>query len=175
MVWLMKWWDHKGKWVVPSLSYNLKKFIGFSFKICLSWKKCPSVWISSGWSHVALSQMLTLLDVLANRSFCRSDISRVQLKSNWTVGERLLASDPEAVRQCRLILLKGQWTFFLKPNLKIYSFVKTFSVMEFLANKMVLTELFRLSDGLANQSFCRSGRAFWGSNWSPTEQSVKGV
>ena len=31
---------------------------------------------------------------------------------HWSVGERLLASDEEAVRECKLILLKGQWTFF---------------------------------------------------------------
>ena len=29
----------------------------------------------------------------ANQSFCWSDILRVQLKSNWTIGEKLLASD----------------------------------------------------------------------------------
>ena len=95
---LMKWSDRKGDWVVPSLSYNLQKFIDSSFKIFLSWKKCPSVWISAGWCHVALRQLLRLSNVLANRSFCRSHISKVQLKSKWTVGERLQASDPEAVR-----------------------------------------------------------------------------
>ena len=35
-----------------------------------------------------------------------------QLKSNWTVGEKLLAFDQEPVKECRLILLKGQWKFF---------------------------------------------------------------
>ena len=109
---MMKLSDRKGNWVVPSLSYNLQKFVGSSFKICLSWKKCPSVWISSGWCHVALRELLRLWDAPANRSFCWSDITRVQLKSNWTVGERLLVSDQDAVRECRLILLKGQWTFF---------------------------------------------------------------
>ena len=57
--------------------------------------------------HRVLIELFRVSDGLANRSFCRSDISRVQLKSNWTVGERLLASDQEAVRECRLILLKG--------------------------------------------------------------------
>ena len=94
---LIKWLERKGNWVVPSLSYNLQKFIGSSFKICLSRKKCPSVWIFSESCHVALRELLRLSDVLVNRSFCRSDISRVQLKSNWTVGERLLASDGGAV------------------------------------------------------------------------------
>ena len=109
---LMKWSDRKGNWVVPSLSYNLQKFIGFSFKICLSPKKCPSVWIFSGWCHVALRELLRLSDVFSNRSFCRSDISRVKLKSNWTVTERLLVSDQERAREYRLDLAKGQWMFF---------------------------------------------------------------
>ena len=42
----------------------------------------------------------------ANRSFCWSDISRVQLKSNWTVGKWLLASDSKTVWKSRLILIK---------------------------------------------------------------------
>ena len=74
--------------------------------------------------HVALSELLRHSDGLANWSFSWSDIWRVQLKSNWTVGESLLASDQEAVRECRLILLKGQWMIFLKPNFKTYSSVK---------------------------------------------------
>ena len=36
-------------------------------------------------------------------------ISRVQIKSNWTVDESLLTSDSEIVRECRLNLLKRQW------------------------------------------------------------------
>ena len=36
---------------------------------------------------------LRLSDGVANQSFCQSDIFRVELKPNWTVGERLLASD----------------------------------------------------------------------------------
>ena len=87
--------------MVSSLSYNLQKFIGSSFKTCLSRKKRPTVWISFGSCYAALKELLKVSDVLANRSFCRSDISRFQLKS--TVGERLLVSDQEAVRECRLI------------------------------------------------------------------------
>ena len=105
---LIKWLERKGNWVVPSLSYNLQKFIGSSFKICLSWKKCSSVWTFSGWCHVSLRELFRLSYVLANRSFCGPDISRVQLKPNCTVDERLLSSDQEAVRKCRLILLKRQ-------------------------------------------------------------------
>ena len=36
---------------------------------------------------------LRLSDGVANQSFCQSDIFRVELKPNWTVGEGLLASD----------------------------------------------------------------------------------
>ena len=43
--------------------------------------------------HMAVREMLRLLDDFANQSFCQSDILRVQLKYNWTVVERLLASD----------------------------------------------------------------------------------
>ena len=40
-----------------------------------------------------LTDFLRLSDSLANRSLCRSGISRVQLKPNWTVGKRLFARD----------------------------------------------------------------------------------
>ena len=55
---------------------------------------------------MVLTELFSVPDDLANRSFCRSYISRVQLKSNWTFGERLPASNQEAVRECRLDLLK---------------------------------------------------------------------
>ena len=60
------------------------------------------VWtcMNSGWCHVAPRELPKHSDSLANRSVCRSDISRVQLKSNWTVGETLLASVQEVVREC---------------------------------------------------------------------------
>ena len=32
-------------------------------------------------------------------------------KSNWTVGQRPLASHQETVKECRLNLHIGQWTF----------------------------------------------------------------
>ena len=37
--------------------------------------------------------------------------SKNGMKSNWTVGQRLLASHQETVKECRLNLHKGQWTF----------------------------------------------------------------
>ena len=55
---------------------------------------------------MVLTELFSVPDDLANRSFCRSYISRVQLKSNWTFGERLPASNQDAVRECRLVLLK---------------------------------------------------------------------
>ena len=42
---------------------------------------------------MVLKELSRLLDSLANQSFCWSDISRVQLKPNLKVGERLLAFD----------------------------------------------------------------------------------
>ena len=44
---------------------------------------------------MVLTKFFRLSDGLANQSFCRLDISRVQLKSNRIVGERPLASDDE--------------------------------------------------------------------------------
>ena len=71
---------------------------------------------------MVLTELLKVSDGLANQSFCWSDISRVELKSNWTVGERLLASDQEAVTDGTLILLKGLGALFNASfqNLLIY-------------------------------------------------------
>ena len=55
-----------------------------------------------------LRELFRVSDGLAKQSFSRSNISRVTVKFNWTVGERLLASDQEAVGECRLILLKRE-------------------------------------------------------------------
>ena len=46
---------------------------------------------------MVLTEFFTLSDGLANQSFCRLDISRVQLKSKRIVGQRPLASDEGAV------------------------------------------------------------------------------
>ena len=82
---------------------------------------------------MVLTEFFTLSEGLANRPFCPLDILRAQLKSNLTVGERLLASDQEAVTEWRLILLKGQWTFFNNSFQNLFICKKN-SVMEFLAN-----------------------------------------
>ena len=42
--------------------------------------------------HMVVRELLRLSGGLANQSFCQLDILRVQLKSNWIVGESLLAS-----------------------------------------------------------------------------------
>ena len=68
------------------------------------------------WCNAALGDMLRLSHGLANQSFCWSDISRIQLKFNWTVGESLLAFAQEAVREWRLNLLKGQWISFKRAS-----------------------------------------------------------
>ena len=81
---------------MPNLS-----FINYSFpKI--------SLWKSSELVHIVVKELRRLPDGLPNQSFCQSDISRVQVKSNWTVGESMLASDKEAVTKCMLNLLKWQ-------------------------------------------------------------------
>ena len=58
-------------------------------------------------------ELLRLPDSIANQSFCRSDISRVQLRSNWTIVKRLLASDQSKFDNA------GQ--FYLKDNEILYS------------------------------------------------------
>ena len=43
--------------------------------------------------QMVIMELLRLSGGLAHRSFCWSDIFRLELKYNWTVSERLLASD----------------------------------------------------------------------------------
>ena len=60
---------------------------------------------------MVLWELFRLLDGLANRPFCVSKISRFQLKSNWTVCKKLLASNSKIVCKSRLILSKAQLFF----------------------------------------------------------------
>ena len=69
------------------------------------------LWGSSQLVDMVFKELLRLSDPLAKGSFCRSDISWVQLKSNWTFRDRLLATDQDLVEQCRLILFKRQLIF----------------------------------------------------------------
>ena len=85
-------------------------FLMSHFKI-YSFDKKIQRWCSQ-LMQIVLTDLFRLSDGLANRSFCRSDISRVQLKSHWTVGKKLLASDSKTVCKSRLILSKAQLIFF---------------------------------------------------------------
>ena len=50
-------------------------------------------WCSSQLIQRALTELLSISDDLSNRSFSKSDIFRFELKSNWTIGEKILAFD----------------------------------------------------------------------------------
>ena len=107
--------------------------------------------------HMVFKDLLRLSDGLANRAFCQSDISRVQLKSNWTVGESLVAFGQEAVREWRLNFFKGQWISFERASGWC---------------NVALGDMLRVSDGLGNRSFCWSDilRAQLKSNWTVGER-----
>ena len=62
--------------------------------------------------QIVLTEHFRVSDDLASGLFCRSGISRVQLKSNRTVRKKLLASDSKTVCKSRLILSKTQLFFF---------------------------------------------------------------
>ena len=126
---------------------------------------------SSQLVHMVVRELLRLSDGLANRSFCRSDIWRVQLKSSGTVGERLLASDQSQFDNAGWFYLNAM-RFSTMPNLNIYSFLKNFTWKSSPLAHMVLKELLRLSDGLANRLFCRSNisRVQPKSNWTVGER-----
>ena len=83
----------------------------------------------SGWCHVALRQLLRLSDGLAKRSFCCSHILRVQLKSNSTVGEWLLASDQSQFDNAGLSYLSENG-IFLNACFKNLLICKIFSAKE---------------------------------------------
>ena len=138
----------------------------------MTFKKSPDNFErASGLCNVAFGDMLRPSDDLANWSICRSDISRVQLKSNWTVGKRLLASDSKTVWKSRLILSK----------LLLNSFNGCFGNSS-ISKELVLKE--PLDDVMLHSGTCSDNqmvlrtnhfvnRTFGGSNWSPTEQFVK--
>ena len=67
---------------------------------------------ASGWCNAEPGELLKLSDEFVNWSFCQLDISRVQVKSNWTVGKRLPASDSKTFWKSRLILSKSLLFFF---------------------------------------------------------------
>ena len=86
-----------------------------------------TLWKSSQRVHMVvrvLTEFFRLSDGLANRSFCRSDIWRVQLKSNWAVRKRLLASDCKAILKKQDNFIESKINFFLMAYLKIHLFRK---------------------------------------------------
>ena len=122
--------------------------------------------------HMVRKKFLRMSDGFANRLFCQSDISRVKLQSNWTVGERLLSSDSKTVWKSRLTL----W-------ISLLIFLNSCFGNSFISEKFALKE--PLNDVMlhsGNSSECQMSlqtddfvdRTFRGSNWSPTEQLVKG-
>ena len=60
---------------------------------------------------MVVRELLRLSDGLANQSFCRSDISRVRLKSNSAVSEGLLASDQSQFDDAGLLYLNENEIF----------------------------------------------------------------
>ena len=125
----------------------------------------------SGLCNIGLGDILRPSDGLANWSFCWSDIWRGQLKSNWTIGKRLLASDSEPVWKSRLILLKFLSNFFNGWFGKS-PILKELALKERLDGVMLQSGI--CSDPqMALQTDHFVDWTFRGSNWSPTEQLVK--
>ena len=157
--------------LIIQADFTTKFFTIFNFKIY--WLAKNFLWGRSQLVYMVLKELLRLSDPLANRSFCQSDISWVQLKSNWTFRERLLASYQDTVRECRLILLKRELIFLKCLIWKIIHLEKNFSD--------VALSLFTGYWG--NSSHCQMAlrtdhfvdRTFRGSNGSPTDQLVKGL
>ena len=88
------WWKAASLWSRSSDRMQAKTTIKSSAtpNLKIDWFAKKVLWKSSRLVHMELKELLIHSDGLANQSFCQSDISRAQLKSTWTVGERLLAS-----------------------------------------------------------------------------------
>ena len=115
---------------------------------------------------MVLRELLRLLDGLANRLFCWSDIWRVQLKSNWTVGKKILASDSKTVWKSRLILSKVQLHFF-NGWLGNPIILKELALKEPMDD--VMLHLGNCSDiQIALRTHHFVNQTLWGSNWSQT-------
>ena len=129
-------------------------------------------WWSPWLIQIVLTEFFRLLDGLASRSFCRWDILKVQLKSNWTVGERSLASGSRTVWKSRLILSKVRLNVF-------NGWFGNCIISKELALKNSMDDLILHSGNcsdihMALQTDQFVDRTFWKSNWSPTEHLVKG-
>ena len=114
-----------------------------------------------------LTELFRVSDRLANQSFCGSDIWRVQLKSNWTVGKKFLLSDSKTVCKSWLIFSKAQLIFFNGwfGNCIIS---KELTFKEFLHDVMLHSgNCSDIQMALWTDHFV--DRTFGESNWSPTE------
>ena len=106
-----------------------------------------------------------------NWSFCWSDTFRAQLKSNWTVGKKVLESDSKTVGKSSLILSKEQLSFFngwfgsciISKELNLKEFL--YDVILHSGNCSDIQMAFRTDHFI--------DITFWDSNWSPPEQLVK--
>ena len=132
------------------------------------WLPKNFLWKSSQLVHIVVKELVRLLNDLAKQLFCWWDISRVQLKSNWTVVEGFLVSDQEAIREWRLNLLKGKWTFLQCLISKVIHLKKDFT-----------DGVLSLYTGYSrNSSDCQMAlwtynfvdRTFQGSNWTVGER-----
>ena len=121
--------------------------------------------------HRGLTDIFRLLDSFENGSFCRSDIARVQLKSNWAFGKRLLDSDSKTVWKSRLILYENTINYF-KGWYGNWFISKELTLKEALDDVMLqLGNCWDIQMALRADHFV--DRTFRESKWSPTEQLVK--
>ena len=95
---LNSWWMTVSLWSVAVWQCRLILLKGkWNLFECLIWKFIHLQKIFCGRvlnSNIWYSRNSTECQMaFSNQSFCQSDILRVQLKSNLTLGERLLASD----------------------------------------------------------------------------------
>ena len=88
-------------------------------------------WWSSWLIQIVPTELFRASDALVNQSFCWSDISRVQLKYTWTIGERLLGYDSKTVCKSRLILSKVP-LIFLNGGFRNWIISKELTLKEFL-------------------------------------------
>ena len=124
-------------------------------------------------ADLILYELLRLSDGLTNRSFCPSNIFRVQLKAKWIVGEWPSASDQLAVWRCRLVLFKRHRTF---SQCLVCKFIYSKRILYYRALSSYTWYWEYCSEchlNMANDHFVV--RLFRGFNWNPTEQLVKGL
>ena len=114
------------------------------------WKKClwKSPLLMTSGTQVSVDTVRWPCKLI----FCLSDTSKVQLKLNWTVGERLLPCDQLVVCKCRLTLFKAQWAFLQRLVLNFIAFEKRAFEKGLCWCHATRRELIRISDGLANEN-----------------------